>query len=82
MFYFTSNVVKPPITLFMGEDKYENEELIKWGKDFQNMDLLEPNSNKSFRTNLKKKSDACLFFSFFMGLIQISLTQISLTHFS
>lgn len=29
--YFTSNVVSPPITLFMGVDKFENEELIKWG---------------------------------------------------
>nr|CAG4638802.1 EOG090X0G3O [Cyclestheria hislopi] len=29
--YFTSSVVQPAITLFMGEDKHENEELIKWG---------------------------------------------------
>uniref|UniRef100_A0A1B6GQW5 Coiled-coil domain-containing protein 25 n=1 Tax=Cuerna arida TaxID=1464854 RepID=A0A1B6GQW5_9HEMI len=31
VFYFVSNVVSPPVTLFMGLDKYENEELIKWG---------------------------------------------------
>eukprot|EP00088_Acartia_fossae_P014550 TRINITY_DN17802_c0_g1_i2.p1 TRINITY_DN17802_c0_g1~~TRINITY_DN17802_c0_g1_i2.p1 ORF type:complete len:177 (-),score=13.57 TRINITY_DN17802_c0_g1_i2:47-577(-) len=31
VFYFTSNVVDPPVTLFMGRDKYENEDLIKWG---------------------------------------------------
>lgn len=31
VFYFTSDVVDPPITLFVGEDKFENEELIKWG---------------------------------------------------
>ncbi|XP_035778924.1 coiled-coil domain-containing protein 25-like [Anopheles albimanus] len=31
VFYFTSNVVQPPVTLFMGLDKYENEDLIKWG---------------------------------------------------
>ncbi|CRK99200.1 CLUMA_CG012491, isoform A [Clunio marinus] len=31
VFYFTSNVVSPPVKLFMGLDKYENEELIKWG---------------------------------------------------
>ncbi|XP_053693673.1 coiled-coil domain-containing protein 25 [Sabethes cyaneus] len=31
VFYFISNVVQPPVTLFMGIDKYENEELIKWG---------------------------------------------------
>ncbi|CAG0880243.1 unnamed protein product [Cyprideis torosa] len=31
VFYFTSNVVEPPVTLFMGEDKHENEELIRWG---------------------------------------------------
>ncbi|KAK3859695.1 hypothetical protein Pcinc_014769 [Petrolisthes cinctipes] len=31
VFYFTSKVVDPPITLFMGLDKYENEDLIKWG---------------------------------------------------
>jgi len=31
VFYFTSTVVEPPVTLFMGEDKHENEELIRWG---------------------------------------------------
>ncbi|CAG0919739.1 unnamed protein product [Notodromas monacha] len=31
VFYFTTNVVSPPVTLFMGLDKYENEDLIKWG---------------------------------------------------
>ncbi|XP_071539958.1 coiled-coil domain-containing protein 25 isoform X2 [Panulirus ornatus] len=31
VFYFTSRVVDPPVTLFMGIDKYENEDLIKWG---------------------------------------------------
>nr|CAG4646650.1 EOG090X0G3O [Macrothrix elegans] len=31
VFYFTSNVVQPSVTLFMGEEKHENEELIKWG---------------------------------------------------
>jgi hypothetical protein len=31
VFYFTSNIVDPPVTLFMGEDKHENEELIRWG---------------------------------------------------
>nr|BAN21147.1 conserved hypothetical protein [Riptortus pedestris] len=31
VYYFTSNVVSPPVTLFMGYDKYENEDLIKWG---------------------------------------------------
>ncbi|KAF9811972.1 hypothetical protein SFRURICE_021329 [Spodoptera frugiperda] len=31
VFYFTSNVVSPPVTLFMGADKHENEDLIKWG---------------------------------------------------
>lgn len=29
--YFTSDVVSPPVTIFMGADKYENEGLIKWG---------------------------------------------------
>jgi hypothetical protein len=29
VFYFTSNVVDPPVTLFMGLDKFENEHLIK-----------------------------------------------------
>lgn len=28
--YFKSNVVQPPANLYMGNDKYENEELIKW----------------------------------------------------
>lgn len=31
VYYFTSEVVQPPITLFMGVDKFENEDLIKWG---------------------------------------------------
>jgi len=31
VYYFTSNVTDPPVTLFMGYDKYENEELIRWG---------------------------------------------------
>ena len=31
VFYFTSTVVDPPVTLFMGEDKHENESLIRWG---------------------------------------------------
>jgi len=31
VYYFTSTVVDPPVTLFMGFDKHENEELIKWG---------------------------------------------------
>lgn len=29
--YFTSNVVQPPATIFMGFDKHENEDLIRWG---------------------------------------------------
>ena len=31
VFYFTCDVVDPPVTLFMGLDKYENEDLIKAG---------------------------------------------------
>ena len=31
MFYFESTVSDPPVVLFMGLDKHENEELIKWG---------------------------------------------------
>jgi len=31
VFYFTSTVADPPVTLFMGRDKYENEDLIKFG---------------------------------------------------
>lgn len=31
VYFFTSDVVQPPVTLFMGIDKYENEDLIKWG---------------------------------------------------
>ncbi|KAI9140933.1 hypothetical protein BKA69DRAFT_1140487 [Paraphysoderma sedebokerense] len=29
--YYTSNVVDPPITIYMGRDKFENEDLIKHG---------------------------------------------------
>lgn len=31
VYYFTSNVTSPPHTLYMGFDKHENEELIRWG---------------------------------------------------
>lgn len=31
VFYFVSNVSDPPTTLFMGRDKHENEDLIRWG---------------------------------------------------
>ncbi|KAL3869043.1 hypothetical protein ACJMK2_041770 [Sinanodonta woodiana] len=31
VFYFISNVVSPPYTMYMGADKHENEDLIKWG---------------------------------------------------
>lgn len=31
VFYFTSNVVSPPYTMYMGKDKYENEDLIRYG---------------------------------------------------
>ena len=31
VYYFVSNVVDPPVTLFMGRDKHENEDLIRWG---------------------------------------------------
>ncbi|KAJ6626125.1 Coiled-coil domain-containing protein 25 [Pseudolycoriella hygida] len=31
VFYFVSNVVSPPFKLFMGAEKHENEELIRWG---------------------------------------------------
>ncbi|KAJ3363859.1 hypothetical protein GGF32_003522 [Allomyces javanicus] len=35
VFYFTSNVVEPPAILYMGRDKFENEDLIKhaWEED-------------------------------------------------
>lgn len=31
VFYFESTLVSPAVTLFMGFDKHENEELIRWG---------------------------------------------------
>ena len=31
VFYFKSNIVRPPVTIYMGKDKFENEELIKHG---------------------------------------------------
>ncbi|CAF9904701.1 MAG: hypothetical protein HETSPECPRED_004760 [Heterodermia speciosa] len=36
VYYFTSNAVDPPATLYVGKDKFENEELIKygWEEDF------------------------------------------------
>jgi hypothetical protein len=29
--FFESNVVSPPALIYMGDDKHENEELIRWG---------------------------------------------------
>ncbi|KAI8882570.1 DUF814-domain-containing protein [Backusella circina FSU 941] len=29
--YYTSNLVDPPVTIYMGKDKYENDDLIKYG---------------------------------------------------
>ncbi|KAK4251676.1 coiled-coil domain-containing protein 25 [Corynascus novoguineensis] len=36
VFYFTSNVVTPPAYIYVGKDKFENEDLIKhgWEEDF------------------------------------------------
>ncbi|NP_001080284.1 coiled-coil domain containing 25 L homeolog isoform X1 [Xenopus laevis] len=31
VFYFTSDVISPAYTIYMGKDKYENEDLIKYG---------------------------------------------------
>lgn len=31
VYYFTSNVVEPPATIYVGKDKFENEDLIKFG---------------------------------------------------
>lgn len=31
MFYFLSTVVDPPMVIYMGKDKQENEELLRWG---------------------------------------------------
>ncbi|MCJ1275280.1 hypothetical protein MMC21_003081 [Puttea exsequens] len=33
VYYFISNVIDPPATLYVGKDKFENEELIKFGWD-------------------------------------------------
>lgn len=31
--YFTSNVVDPPALIYLGKNKFENEDLIKYGDD-------------------------------------------------
>jgi predicted ribosome quality control (RQC) complex YloA/Tae2 family protein len=31
VYYFTSNVVQPSAYIYMGKDKFENEDLIKYG---------------------------------------------------
>jgi len=31
--YYTSNAIHPPVRLYVGRDKHENEELIRWGWD-------------------------------------------------
>jgi len=31
VFYFESKLIEPPVLLYMGRDKHENEELIRWG---------------------------------------------------
>ncbi|XP_057294767.1 coiled-coil domain-containing protein 25-like [Hydractinia symbiolongicarpus] len=31
VFYFESNVISPPVLIYVGRDKHENEDLIRWG---------------------------------------------------
>merc|ERR1711862_596839 len=31
VYYFTSNIVSPPYNIYVGIDKHENEDLIRWG---------------------------------------------------
>ena len=31
VYFYTSDVISPAYTLYMGVDKHENEELIRWG---------------------------------------------------
>ncbi|XP_077991226.1 coiled-coil domain-containing protein 25-like isoform X1 [Glandiceps talaboti] len=31
VFYFTSNVINPSYSIYMGADKHENEDLLRWG---------------------------------------------------
>jgi len=33
VYYFKSSIVEPPATIFVGKDKVENEELIRYGWD-------------------------------------------------
>ncbi|KAM6540215.1 Coiled-coil domain-containing protein 25 [Fusarium falciforme] len=33
VYYFTSSVVEPPGFIYVGKDKFENEDLIKFGWD-------------------------------------------------
>lgn len=51
VFYFTSNVVQPEATIFMGIDKHENEELIRWGWP-EDVWFHVDKVNKNFRRNI------------------------------
>ncbi|MCJ1461711.1 hypothetical protein MMC07_000309 [Pseudocyphellaria aurata] len=54
VYYFTSNVVTPAATIYVGKDKFENEELIKYGWDEDTRTFLVPNRLNATINRLQK----------------------------
>ncbi|XP_064847079.1 coiled-coil domain-containing protein 25 isoform X1 [Oncorhynchus masou masou] len=70
VFYFTSAVVTPPYTIYMGKDKYENEDLIKygWPEDIcvENIHMVAPRAKQRFHVD--KLSSAHVYLRMPKGL--------------
>ncbi|KAL9065462.1 MAG: hypothetical protein Q9161_008223 [Pseudevernia consocians] len=60
VYYFTSNVIDPPATIYVGKDKFENEELIKFGWDcdiwVRTSVRLSPHQQREKEPQKKKKA--------------------------
>ncbi|KAJ5493455.1 Coiled-coil domain-containing protein 25 [Penicillium diatomitis] len=51
VYYFTSNVVSPSAFIYVGKDKFENEDLIKFGLDHDVCVLMRPRDNSRFHVD-------------------------------
>lgn len=53
VYYFTSNVVKPAAFIYVGKDKFENEDLIKYGLEKDVWVCFPPYSRDSKHNEVK-----------------------------
>ncbi|KAK2066402.1 hypothetical protein P8C59_000228 [Phyllachora maydis] len=65
VYYFTSTVVDPPAFVYVGKDKFENEELIKYGweedvwvrRQLTKANSIEGNKKDNITTKVEKQPD-------------------------